>query len=81
MSSPRHLCHNRPCTDSPPTAAPWLPKQPASEPSGHALDWQTFSITKMTIRAEANQGGMPTRALTIARADMCLASAPLKSDT
>ena len=43
-------------------------QQPASEPepSGHALGWKTFSITKAAIWAEASQGGMPICALTVA---------------
>eukprot|EP00974_Lingulodinium_polyedra_P055732 5360449-Lingulodinium_polyedra.AAC.1 len=51
------------------------------EPSGHASDCKTFCNTKATIRADARQSGMPTCALTVARADMCLATALLKSET
>eukprot|EP00974_Lingulodinium_polyedra_P076216 7377854-Lingulodinium_polyedra.AAC.1 len=51
-----------------------MDSNPASEPSGHALGWKTLSTTKATIRAEASQGEMPTRALTGARADTCTSS-------
>eukprot|EP00974_Lingulodinium_polyedra_P037968 3639413-Lingulodinium_polyedra.AAC.1 len=44
-------------------------QQPASEPAGHALDCKTVCTTRATLRAQASQGGMPTRALTRPRAD------------